>query len=233
MSRNIAAVLLMLVLGATLFAQERRGRIDVQNYVISAEIDPQARTLKAEVQVQFAAVDSGIAAVFFELNNALSVSAVTAADGAPLPAARVPQEHGIRVSFPEPLPQGRASSVTFRYDGTLTGAEESPVYGIRFAAIHPGFAYLLYPSRWFPLSGYTTDRYTCELRLTVPEGYRVLASGITTQEASGPGKTTFRFQSLKPAFPGSIAVVRGEPVRVPAEGVTTTVYFREIGRAHV
>ena len=45
--------------------------------------------------------------------------------------------------------------------------------GIRFAAIHGDYSYLLYPARWFPVSGYTSDRYTYELKITVPAGNRV------------------------------------------------------------
>ena len=38
-----------------------------------------------------------------------------------------------------------------RFDGRLSGQEDSPVYGIKFASIQNDFAYLLYPARWFPV----------------------------------------------------------------------------------
>ena len=79
------------------------------------------------------------------------------------------------------LPTGQAAALTFIYDGKLTGNEESPVFGIKFAAIHPDFAYFMYPARWFPVSGYTTDRFSSDLKVTVPTGYRVVASGIDTE----------------------------------------------------
>ncbi len=72
-------------------------------------------------------------------------------------------------------------TITFYYDGRLTGQEDSPVYGIKFAAIHPDYAYLMYPARWFPVSGYTTDRFAADMRITVPMGYTVLGSGLDTQ----------------------------------------------------
>jgi hypothetical protein len=37
--------------------------------------------------------------------------------------------------------------------------------------------YLLYPARWFPTTGYLTDRFTAEMHIRVPQGMRVLASG--------------------------------------------------------
>ena len=176
--------------------------------------------------MRFAALEDGVSAAVFELNDALDASKVTDSTGRPLPAARVPQEFSVRVSLPEPLNKGQSTTVTFHYEGKLAGAEQSPVPGIRFAAIHPEYSYLLYPSRWFPVSGYTSDRYTYEAKITVPAGHSVLASGIGKSEPSGAGKVTYSFSSLRPAFPGSIAVVKGEPARVASEGVTTDLYFR-------
>src|SRR5262249_26555654 len=128
--------------------------------------------------------------------------------------------------FPAPLAKGKATTLTFTYDGRLTGEEDSPVYGIKFAAIQNDFAYLMYPSRWFPINDYTVDRYTADLRITVPAGFKVIASGLEKSDRSAPDKVTYAFQYSKPSFPGSIAVVRGEPVRVSSQGVTTSVYFR-------
>ena len=226
MWRSLLAGTVMLALGAALCAQERRSSIDVEHYVIAAEINPDTQTLKAEVKVRFSPLDDGVSSAFFELNNALSVSTITSEEGQQLPAARVQQDGGIRVSFPEPLAKGKPVTLTFRYDGTLAGSEESPVYGIKFAAIHNDFSYLLYPARWFPVSGYTSDRYTYDLKVTVPEGNRVIATGIQRSEKAESGKAAFGFTTSNPGFPGSIALVKGDPARVPSEGLTTALYFR-------
>ena len=69
------------------------------------------------------------------------------------------------------------TEITFVYDGRLSGDEESPIYGIKFAAIQNDYAFLLYPSRWFPVSGYTADRFTSTMNITVPQGYQVIGSG--------------------------------------------------------
>jgi tetratricopeptide (TPR) repeat protein len=115
--------------------------------------------------------------------------------------------------------------VTFFYDGRLTGNEDSPVEGIKFAAIHPDFAYLMYPARWFPVSGYTTDRFGADMRITVPMGYSVIGSGLDTKQNAND-RNMFEFKMERHSFPGSIAVVKGDPKRVQSEGVTTSVYFR-------
>src|SRR5581483_4457719 len=132
----------------------------------------------------------------------------------------------VRVSFPAPLTKAKPTTLTFTYDGRLTGQEDSPVYGIKFASIQNDFAYLMYPSRWFPINDYTTDRYTADLHITVPNGYKVIASGLERSERAAD-KIAYSFQYIKPSFPGSIAVVQGDPVRVNSEGVTTSIYFRQ------
>ena len=59
--------------------------------------------------------------------------------GKQIPASRNQQDFTVRLSFDQPLPKGQPVTVTFFYDGKLTGKEDSPVYGIKFAAIHPDF----------------------------------------------------------------------------------------------
>jgi tetratricopeptide (TPR) repeat protein len=218
-----------LALVLMLAAQERgskSGRIDVDNYSIDAEINPRTQTLTANVKVRFIALDNDISAASFELNSAFNVSRVMDDSGHQIPASRSGQDMAVHVSFPAPLPKGKATTVTFSYDGRLTGQEESPVFGIKFGAIQNDIAYLLYPARWFPVSGYSVDRFTSDLHITVPSGYQVIASGSGSSQPSG-GKTVFNFQFTKPSFPGSIAVVQGDPVKVNSEGITTSVYFRQ------
>jgi tetratricopeptide (TPR) repeat protein len=206
--------------------QQRRARIDIQDYTIDAEISPNAQSIAAKAAVRFVPLDDGVASASFELNNALNLSKVEDAAGKPIEMARNQQDFSVKLSFQPPLPKGQAFTAVFYYDGKLTGAEESPVFGIRFAAIHPDFAYLLYPARWFPVFGYTTSRFAADIRITVPAGYTVAGSGIDSHSPAGD-KNVFEFKMSRAAFPGSIAIVKDPPVKVPEGGVTTTVYFRQ------
>jgi len=228
MSRKILLAALAVV--SLLTAQDRGsklGRIDVENYSIDAEVNPRTQALTANVKVRFVAVDSDISTASFELNSAFTVSRVVDDTGHQIPASRSGQDMGVRVNFPAPLVKGKATTVTFTYDGRLTGQEESPVYGIKFGAIENDIAYLMYPARWFPVNGYSVDRFTSDLHITVPSGYQVIASGLGSSQPAGAGKTAFSFHYDKPSFPGSIAVVQGDPVKVNSEGVTSTIYFRQ------
>ena len=221
----LAAGLLLLAGSVRASAQERRNRIRVVAYAIDAEVSPNTQSLSAKATVQFVPLDDNSTAATFELNNALNVSRVVDAAGKQIPASRNQQDFTVRLNFEAPLAKGRPVSVTFYYDGRLSGQEDSPVYGIKFAAIHPDYAYLMYPARWFPVSGYTTDRFAANVRVTVPMGYTVVASGLDTRTATGD-KTAYEFKFERPSFPGSFAVVKGNPVKVQSEGVTTSLYFR-------
>ena len=203
----------------------RNSRIDVQDYAIDAEISPNTQSLTAKCTVNFTPMDDGLTNTTFELNNALNVSRVTDSQGKQIETSRTQQDFSIRVNFEQPLPKGQPYSITFYYDGKFTGDEESPVYGIKFAAIHPDFAFLTYPARWFPVSGYTTDRFGADIRVTVPTGFAVVGSGTDSNQAQAD-KTVYEFKFARHSFPGSIAVVKGPPANIASEGAQTAIYFR-------
>jgi len=206
-------------------AQERRNRIKVVAYAIDAEVNPNTQSLSAKTTVQFIPIDDNTISPSFELNNSLNVSRVVDGQGKQIPAARNQQDFTVRLNFDQPLAKGQPQAVTFYYDGRLSGQEDSPVYGIKFAAIHPDFAFLMYPGRWFPIGGYTTDRFAANIRITVPSGFSVVASGLETHSTVGD-KTAYEYKFERPSFPGSFAVVKGDPVKVQSEGVNTALYFR-------
>jgi hypothetical protein len=221
-------------LAATVFGQERgergglaaRQRIDVQSYAINAQIDPQAQTISATAQVTFVPADN-TSTVSFELNNALNLTRVTDTEGRQIPASRLQEDMSVRVSLPQPLAKGKPATLVFVYGGKLTGEEESPVFGIKFAAIHPDFAYLMYPARWFPVNDYTVDRFSSDLKVTVPDGYHVIACGNGTKIPGAAGMTTEHFEFTQASFPGSLAVVKGDPHTVSSSGVSTQFYMHQ------
>ena len=222
----VAAVLVWMGLPCARAQQSRpAARLDVEQYLIDAEVTPNTSTLSARTSVRFLPVGDGITSATFELNSALNISRVVDEGGKQIPASRNQQDSTVRLSFDQPLAAGKPVTLTFYYDGRLTGNEESPVFGIKFAAIHPDFAYLMYPGRWFPVNGYTTDRFAAEMRISVPMGYAVLGSGLDSHKVDGD-KNIYDIKYNRSSFPGSIAIVKDPPVKVQAEGVTTTLYFR-------
>src|SRR5271165_717108 len=131
--RLIVSAAVALVLTSAALGQERRSRIDVQDYTIDAEISPNTSTIAATAAIRFVAVDDGITSATFELNNALNLRRVMDDQGKQLQASRVQQDFSVRVTFDQPIPKGKLSAVIISYEGTLNGQEESPVYGIKFA----------------------------------------------------------------------------------------------------
>ncbi len=220
---------ILAVAGPGMAQDDKRTHIDVDSYVLDAQINPDTQTLSGRAEVHFLPLDDQLNAVTFELNNALNVFRVVDGKGLNLQSSRNQSDNTIRVTLPTGLPKGQPAVMTFYYDGRLTGNEDSPIYGIKFAAIQNDYAFLLYPSRWFPVSGYTTDRFTSKINVSVPEGFNVIAAGIESKKtpASKDDRlVTWSFDFTKPSFPGDIAIQKGAPVKVSSSGLTETMWFR-------
>jgi tetratricopeptide (TPR) repeat protein len=221
--KTLIRTMAMLALVAALApAQQRRGAIDAGSYKIDAQVDLDNQILRAAAEVVFTPEDDRLLNATFELHGGLNVTRVTDQQGRILQAARSYEDSSVRVSFAEPLEKGKPASLKFEYEGRLTGNEEGPVFGISFAAISGKGAYFLYPARWFPVTGYTADRFTMDLTVEAPAGFRVVASGLERAEGN-----KFNFRTTQPGFAGSFALVRGAAQRVSAEGFNADVWFHD------
>jgi hypothetical protein len=207
-----------LMMAAPLAAQRpERPALNITGYAINAELEPATHHLAATAAVSFAAPE-GAETVSFGFHPALKVSKITDESGKVLTGERLP-DGTIRVTPATPFVRGQASSRwTFEYEGAITGNDDGPVEGLKLAAIQEPISYLLYPARWFPSTGYLTDRFTAEMHIRVPQGMRVFASG--SQGASKPvtlanGKPgdQYDFNWTRPGFPGTVIAGRYvEPV---------------------
>jgi aminopeptidase N len=196
--------------GPHLSAAERSS-INITGYVIDAQLDPDQHTLKATARVTFTATDT-VSAAIFELHNALKVDSVMDEQHHQLSGERGPNAT-ISVVLPTPMSKGAHATFTFVYEGTLSGSEESPVEGLKVASIGDPISYLLYAGRWFPMVGYLTDRFTAEIHVTIPTGYRVIGSGNTGSPRSASGGVEYSFNWTKPSFPGTIIAGKfNEPI---------------------
>ena len=206
----------LFVLGSGHAAIPNRPQIDVTGYVIHADLDPATGRLDATADVTFTTLDD-LTSVVFGLNNALQITRLTDGSKATLVPERNAADSTVRVTPAAPLTKGSTVTWSFAYVGAPT-TETSPVDGIKFAQVADPVSTLLYPGRWFPLSmpGLFTDRFTAEIHVTVPEGERVVGSGIAGQHPAGKGKTEFIFNWKKSGFPGTIVAGRFlAPVTAP------------------
>src|SRR5271166_5396632 len=216
-------------------AQRERPALNITGYVIDAELDTTAHHLTATTVVSFTA-PANLDVVNFGFHPALKVTKITDESGKLLEGERT-ADGSIRVTASAPFVAGQTAHWTFVYDGTITGNEDGPIEGLKLAAIQEPITYLLYPARWFPSTGYLTNRFTAELHIRVPQGMRVFSSGATGAAhavtlASGKAGDQFDFNWTKPGFPGTVIAGRYvAPVSVGAGNVKVylTVSHQQAG----
>jgi len=204
-------VALAAFLAAPASAQRERAGLNITGYKIDAEIDTATHRLAATAVVSFTAPDNA-EEVSFGFHPALKVSRITDESGKVLTGERL-ADGTIRVTPAAPIPSGQKCSWTFTYDGTITGNEDGPVEGLKLAAIEEPITYLLYAARWFPTTGYTTDRFTAEMHIRVPQGMRVFASGAKgnphpVKLSGGKPGDEYDFDWTRPGFPGTVIAGR-------------------------
>jgi hypothetical protein len=224
---TLVAVMVLAMMLAPARAQERgsRTRIDVQKYVVNADLDPRLHRLHAQTEIEFVPQEDGMS-VTFELNNNLTPSRVVDGKGQVLVSQRFQQESALRVSYDRPLSKGQAEKIVMEYDGTLASGENQPVEGLKLAYVGEEVSYLLYPGRWIPVSGYRTDRFSAQLNVTVPQGLRVVGPGPANSKPATEGQVTYGFNFDRTSFPASLAVVSEQPQHVTTGGFPVDVYFR-------
>ncbi|AXC14993.1 peptidase M1, membrane alanine aminopeptidase [Acidisarcina polymorpha] len=208
----LAALMAVVFLGASPLRAAEKPTINITAYTIDAQLDPDAHSLKATARVTFTSLEP-LDTVAFQLHGALKVNKVTDSANHVLSGERG-TDATIRLTLPAALSKGQTTTFTFDYEGVLSGSEESPVEGLKLASIGSPISYLFYPARWFPMTGYLTDRFTADIHISVPEGYRVAGSGAVTPITQSGG--TFEFRWDKPGFPGTIIAGKFNPIAAPS-----------------
>jgi len=215
------ALLCVLLIAAPLPAQ--RLAQAVAGYVIDAELDPATHYLAAKAVVTFTAPENS-ESVSFGFHPALKITKISDEAGTVLTGERSP-DGGVRITPATPFVPGQAAHWSFEYEGVITGNDDGPIEGLKLAAIQEPISYLLYPARWFPTTGYLTNRFTMELHIRVPQGMRVFASGSLGASkpvtlANGKDGDQYDFNWSKPGFPGTVIAGRYvNPVSVGAGNV--------------
>ncbi len=195
------------------------------HYDVDAELHPKAQAISVTASIEFVA-DEPSRELRVELHPDLKVTAVTASSGAPLSFERSPDNAlQLRVSLPEASSVGQHVKLTFVYSGPVGSEEDSPSRGMRLANVDSTGAYLLLPSRWFPLTHFPANRYTATFRITAPNSFAVVGTGSSSSPSLAPGgKVIYTFQNTTPAPVGSFAAGPLQITPVKAEGLAISVY---------
>jgi len=172
--------LLVFAIGWALPARAQGPRATVpflaQHYDVSATLDGVSQLLTATAKVEFRALEV-TSTLRVELHPNLEVKSVKNEAGKSLQFERDTNPLYVLVNLPAAVPRESKLTLTFEYSGLLANAENSPVPGIKVALIDRELAYLLLPSRWFPLTNYPSNRYTATFRLNVPDTWAVAGTG--------------------------------------------------------
>lgn len=228
--RVFSTVLVAASATTALAAPATRAQIDVTGYVIHADLDPSTGRLSATATVTFTALQD-LNTVSFGLNNGLQVTKLTDMTNANLPFERNTTDSTVRITLATAtVAKGSSATWNFTYAGAPT-VDTSPVEGIDFAQVADPVSILLYPGRWFPMTGIFTDRFTAEIHVTVPGGERVIGSGYTGQHKLAGDRTEYTFSWTKPGFPGTIIAGKFlQPISAP-DAPNVHVFVTEANKA--
>jgi hypothetical protein len=221
-----------LCIAAPLHAQAPRPvNFLADNYDVTATLDAIGQSISAAAKIDFKAVEAS-SSVRVELHPNLVVKEVRSADGKQLNFERDNQNSLIVVvQLLAPVATGGHVTLTFQYAGLLINEENSPVPGVRAALISKVGAYLLLPSRWFPLTNFPSNRYTATFRLNVPDVFAVAGTGKATAPTPMPaknvvegGRLLYTFECKNAAPHGTFVVGNLQLNPKQAEGVNVAVY---------
>src|SRR5216684_4151685 len=202
-----------------------------EHYDVSASLDSIGQSISATAKIDFKAVEAS-SSVRIELHPNLIVKEVKGPDGKPLTFERDNQNSlVVVVQLATPVATDGHVTLTYTYSGLLFNEENSPVPGLRAAAINKDGAYLLLPARWFPLTNFPSNRYTATFRLNVPDVFAVAGTGKASAPSPMPGKNTveggrllYTFECKSLASHGTFVVGNLQLNPKQAEGINVAVY---------
>ena len=201
------------------------------NYDVEVIVHPEDQTISAQAKVDFVAGQVA-KTLLVELHPDLRVSSVKAAGGKSLTFGRDNNSPLLlSVELPDTATPGKQISLTFEYNGPVSSEEDSPTKGLRFASVDKTSAYLLLPARWFPLTGYPSNRYTGTFNIIVPSTFAVAGTGKSDapniRPGIGPGapsQASYVFHCNQPAPVGSFVAGELQLSPVAAEGYQFSIY---------
>jgi hypothetical protein len=162
------------------------------NYEIHASLDAVGQVMNAQAKVTFTANGSA-RIVEVELNPNLRVSSVRDTAGRPVSFDRDDNSSmKLTITLPE-LVQTRGNvTLLFDYSGPLSSRINDPSQGVRMSYFGKEGGYLLLPARWFPLTGFPSNRFTGTFQLEVPGTMAVVGTGMS---AGAPASVTPKYSA--------------------------------------
>jgi hypothetical protein len=199
---------------------------DITDYDIDVRFDPDRDTMDGTTRLRLMATHSSMNALTLKLAESLTVRTVFSPELGRLLFLRVRGQNAIVINLPASVPPGLPLTLLVEYDGPITAAQfEHEALDVRAdqeftqdVTSLPLEQSRLYTNRsfWYPQAG-VTDYASAVMRITVPDGYAVLASGEPAPEspvavAPPPGQRAgsrrYTFTASQPARYLSCIVAR-------------------------
>ena len=156
---------------------------DVLDYTIEATVSPAREFIQGQAELRLRVLAPELASLTFRLADSLTVTGASTAEHGRLMPLRIRNQNGVIVNLPTPLARDTEISVLISYSGRIESqdVEEEGVLVSgqiqKYSFMTPERNFLLSSrSYWYPQNP-ITDYATATLRITVPDGFGVVASG--------------------------------------------------------
>ncbi len=226
--------LVLLLTCDSVCAQGRRApssapRIDVENYVTQVTLNPDAHELSAITTVTFRPLEETAVAVF-ELSENVSVQRILDAEGIEVEFGQDEAGPGLlAVRFRRPLEVGKSLTIKVESTGGFDRDRFSRLYTRDESSsyIGPENTYLLYSSKWFPVSNYFADRASATIEVDVPLGLTVIGPGNQLPVVTKGITETFGWTADRPILPNSIVAGQYYEKKLQAGAFTVDCFASE------
>jgi hypothetical protein len=193
------------------YSDDTSREYDVLDYAVTAAIEPQRQFIRGRARLSIRVRSTALPTLMLRLADSLVVSSVSSVEYGRLLHLRLDGQNMIAVNMPHTLLQDSDLTVIVEYAGRVE-SQNLDIDTVRSdappeTAIAPEPKYLLSNrSYWYPQNP-VADYASASLRLTVPNDYRVVATGepvadtalAPSAELSGPQSgNTFAFRANQP-----------------------------------
>ncbi|MDO8836819.1 MAG: M1 family aminopeptidase, partial [Vicinamibacterales bacterium] len=171
------------------FDEDESAAYDITDYHVETRFEPERNHLEGRTRLRLNVRDSALSSLTLKLADSLTVRSVFSPDLGRLLFLRVRNQHSLVVNLPGIATPGAELALDIEYGGPLqpsmvereavsVGQSQQQDPFVSDLLGIPGEPSWLYTTRtyWYPQSS-VSDYAPALLRLTVPDGYSVLASG--------------------------------------------------------
>jgi hypothetical protein len=163
------------------YSDDATREYDVLDYAVTAAIDPQRQSIRGRARLSIRVRSSALPTMYVRLADSLAVTSVSSVEYGRLLHLRLDGQNMIAVNMPHTLLQDSDLTLIVEYAGRVE-SQSLDIDTVRADAlpstnVTPESKYLLSNrSYWYPQNP-IGDYATASLRLTVPNDFRVVASG--------------------------------------------------------